>query len=343
MGKINLKIHYITLLLIFLISLIGCKPEEQQNTEEDFPILKGAYLGQKPPGITPEIFAPGIISKGYFECMAFFTPNTREFYYMLWGAPHGVILFTKESNHGWTKPQVVSFSGKYHGKFTLSPDGNKIVFSSNRRLSGNGEPLDSHFSWIVERTDTGWGEPKNLGPVINLAGTFSAYPSLSKNNNLYFFSNREGGKGEADIWVAKFVDGHYAEPENLGNSINTELNDVDPFIASDESYIIFCRRDEGFGGFDLFVSFQEADDSWTEAKNMGKEINTPSWEICPSVSPDGKYLFFTSDRRTHKPFSETPITYREKIKILNRPGNGNGDIYWVDAKVIEDLKPDKLK
>ena len=309
----------------------------------DFPVLSGSYLGQKPPGMTPEIFAPGIISKGYFECMAFFTPDGKEFYFMLWGAPHGVILFTKEVNNRWIKPQVVTFSGKYHGKFTLSPDGKKIVFSSNRPLNGRGEPIDSHYSWIVERTDTGWSEPKYLGPLINLEKSYSAYPSLSKNGNLYFFSDREGGMGEADIWMSKFVDGRYVEPENLGKSINTKLNDVDPFIAPDESYIIFCRRDDGFGGFDLFISFREADGSWTKAKNMGEKINTTSWEICPSVSADGKYLFFTSDRRAHKPFSEVPITYEEKIKILNSPGNGNGDIYWVDAAVINNLKPKELK
>jgi len=51
----------------------------------------------------------------------------------------------------------------------------------------------------------------------------------------------------------------------------------------------------------------------------------------------GKYLFFASDRRTLKPFSEVPITYEEKMKILNSPGNGSQDIYWVDAKVIENL------
>jgi len=338
MGKMNLKLGVIALSFMLCVFSIGWLHQEMQGAKENFPVLNGPYLGQKPPGITPEIFAPNIISKGYFECMAFFTPDGKEFYFMLWGAPHGVIVFTKEVGHRWTRPQVLSFSGKYDGKFSLSPDGNKIVYSSNRPLDGSGEPLDFHHSWIVERTDDGWSEPKNLGPLINLEKSYSAYPSLSDNGNVYFFSNREGGMGEADIWMSRFIEGRYAEPENLGKTVNTSLNDVDPFIAPDESYIIFCRRNGGFGGYDLFISFREADGSWTKAKNMGEQINSKAREICPSVSPDGKYLFFTSDRRTHAPFSEVPITYEDKVEILNSPGNGNGDIYWVDAKVIKNLK-----
>jgi len=338
MGNMNLKLGVIALSFLLCVFSIGWFPRETRSAKEDFPVLKGPYLGQNPPGMMPEIFAPGIISKSYFECMAFFTPDGREFYFMLWGAPHGVIVFTKEVSNRWIKPRTVSFASQYDGKFSLSPDGNKIVYSSNRPQDGSREPLDFHHCWIAERTDTGWGEPKNLGPLINLEKSYSAYPSLSKKGNLYFFSNREGGMGEADIWMSKFVGGRYAEPENLGISINTSLNDVDPFIAPDESYIIFCRRNGGFGGYDLFISFREDDGSWTKAINMGEQINSAAREICPSVSPDGKYLFFTSDRRTHKPFSEVPITYEEKIEILNSPGNGNGDIYWVDAKVIKNLK-----
>jgi len=331
------KIIFIGLILPALLILNNC------SKQDDFPVLKGPYLGQEPPGNTPEIFAPGIVSKGYNECMAFFTPDGKEFYFMLWGAPHGLILFMKEESNRWTKPQVASFSGKYHGKFSLSPDGNKIVFSSNRPLDGRGEPIESYYSWIVERNVTGWSEAKNLGTLINLEKSFAAYPTISKNGNLYFFSDREGGVGNCDIWVSKFVNGHYTEPENLGKSINTKLPEVDPFIAPDESYIIFCRRDDGFGRFDLFISFREADGSWTKAKNMTDKINSIAGEICPSVSPDEKYFFFSSNRTVHKNYSKTPITYEEKIKILNSPGNGSIDIYWVDAKIIENLKPKQLK
>ncbi len=306
--------------------------------QDDFPVLQGPYLGQTPPGMTPEIFAPGIISTEYDERIAAFTPDGKEFYYVLYGAPHMIILFTKEENGRWTKPRVTPFSDKYGSEFNISPDGNKIVFASFQPLDNQGPESEIGHTWIVERNGTGWGEPKPLRPEL------FGYPSLSSAGNLYINPRREDGFGGEDIYVSKFKDGEYAELENLGEQVNSEMDEVDPFIAPDESYIIFLRRDkEGFGGFDLFISFRKDDGSWTKAKNMGEPINSSASELCPSVSPEGKYIFFTSYRSIHKPYSEVPLTYEEKIRILNSSGNGRGDIYWVDAKIIETLKPDDLK
>ncbi len=72
---------------------------------------------------------------------------------------------------------------------------------------------------------------------------------------------------------------------------------------------------------------------------MGGKLNTSFREVAPSISPDGRYIFFTSNRRLHEPYSVTPITYQQKMKALKGPGNGEGDIYWVDARVIEEFRP----
>jgi Tol biopolymer transport system component len=127
---------------------------------------------------------------------------------------------------------------------------------------------------------------------------------------------------------------------SLGDQVNSDIDEIDPFIAPDESYIIFLRRDrENSSNTDLFISFRKNDGSWTKAKNMGEPINSNALEICPSISPDGKYFFFTSYRSFHKSYSEVPLTYEKKIRILDSPGNGLGDIYWVDARIIEELRP----
>ena len=327
------------LLICALLTLFtGC------STPDDFPVLKRPYLGQKPPGMMPEIFAPGIISTGYDERIAAFTPDGKELYYALWGAPHGVILHTREVNGRWTKPEIAPFSGQYEGDFTMSSDGKRIVFSSNSPFVGTGKPQDDYYSWIVERTESVWGKPKPFGPLINSSESFTGYPTIADNGNLYFYSARSGGKGDDDIWMSRFVDGNHDEPENLGESINTDDLDLDPFIAPDESYIIFARLDkERKGNADLYISFMKDNGTWAQAKNMGEKINSDGWEFCPTVSPDKKYLFFTSDRRLYKPYSETPLSYKRKLEILDSPGNGSDDIYWVDAKIIEDLKPIKLK
>lgn len=330
-----IRIYFISIFVFFLL-FSGCT---QKN---DFPVLKGPYLGQKPPGMKPEIFAPGIISTGYNERIACFTVDGKELYFMLWGAPVGVLLHMEEENGIWTKPEVVPFSGKYNGEYLLSPDGRKIVFCTDRPLSGKGKPLNNFYTWIVEKEGDAWGEPKYIEAFEDEEKSFSGYPTIAKSGNIYFYSERKDGMGREDIYLSRFKNGNYSKPENLGFGVNTEHDEIDPFIAPDESYIIYLRRgDEGFGGVDLFISFKKEDGSWTEGKNMGPDINSSATEYCPSVSPDGRYFFFTSNRSIHKNYSDSPLSFKEKIKILNSPGNGLGDIYWVDAKIIESLKPEK--
>ena len=142
--------------------------------------------------------------------------------------------------------------------------------------------------------------------------------------------------------MSECINGQFSESKNLGESINTNLKEVDPSIAPDESYIIFCRREEG-RGWDLYISFKKRDGSWSIAKNMGDQINSNAAEFCPTMSADGKYLFFTSTRSNLPSYSKIPITYEEKIHFLRSPGNGNSDIYWVDAKIIETLKSRELR
>jgi Tol biopolymer transport system component len=111
-------------------------------------------------------------------------------------------------------------------------------------------------------------------------------------------------------------DGHL-DPVNLGPAVNSEKNDWDAFIAPDESYIIFSsqNRKDTLGKQDLYISYKR-NGIWTKARNMGSRVNSSSDEICPSVSLDGKYLFFTTRRR------------------------GKADIYWIDSKIIQDLRPE---
>ena len=144
------------------------------------------------------------------------------------------------------------------------------------------------------------------------------FPSFFSNGDLYFASDRGG---EYDIYVSRYVDGHYLQAEKLGGGINTEHDEWDQAIAPDGSYMIFCSigRSDSYGGSDLYISFRGTDGSWTGAKNMGKKMNTSRGVCCPSISPDGQYLFFESSK------------------------GDDGDIYWVDARIIEYLKSDHLK
>lgn len=330
----KVKAICIGFLFSILLILIKC------SKGDDFTVLQGPYLGQAPPGMTPEIFAPGIISTGFRENCATFAPGGRELYYGIAGAPFGVIIYMKLENTRWTTPQIIPAIGKYSNfDFTLSPDGKKVYFTSYRPLSGKGEPADRRNLWFIEKTDSGWSEPQII--LFPSDDVEAVYPSIADNGNLYFFIS-EGSEKDTDIFYSQQINSQYGEPIRLGDEINSSYNDWDAYIAPDESYIIFgsAERPDGYGGSDLYVSFRKEDDTWTKAVNMGDQINSSEYEICPYVTADGKYFFFTSQRSFVKPYSEKPLTYEEKIKILNSPGNGfyNGDIYWVDARIIEEFR-----
>lgn len=300
------------------------------KSKELYPEIEGSYLGLKSPGDIPEIFAPGIVSKAYDERMIFFTQDGGECYFQLRGVPRAVILNMRMVKSRWTNPEVAFFSGRYFEEFSLSQDGNIIVFASNRPINGNDQPSADFYVWKIVKKDGNWTEPQWLGSVFKGAG----YPTISNNGNIYFFDDRVDGYGKGDVYVSTLKDGKYQRAINLGDSINTKGYEVDPFIAPDESYIIYASHLKKGG---LYISYKRNDKLWTKGIYMGDEIGKGE-SICPSVSPDGKYLFFTSMRNVYKDYNKK-VTYNDKLNMLNGPGNGNNDIYWVNADVINKLKP----
>jgi len=278
---------------------------------DDFPVLRGPYLGQKPPGLSPEIFAPGIVSTAQGEFNVAFSPNGEEFYYSV-NEPSGreTMKFMIYENDRWTPPQPVPFVSRQNDCDPFfSHDGNRFYFISTRPKKDKQGSRDWDI-WYVERAGAGWSEPINIGPPVN-SDVDEYYVSLTKDGTIYFASNRSGGLGSFDIYRSRLVDGHYAKPENLGAAINTKYLEHDPFIAPDESYLLFTsvHRPGGFGTGDLYISSRRKNGTWTEAENLGKIFNTSGYDFCPIVSPDGKYFFFTR----------------------------SGDIYWVGMEAIKKL------
>lgn len=123
-------------------------------------------------------------------------------------------------------------------------------------------------------------------------------------------------KWKCDILRSKFKNGNYLPSDTLPDCINSKFEDWTPFVAGDDSYLIFASTRQS-KYCDLYISFHDLkNDTWSEPVNMGDAINTESQETYPTVSPDGKYLFFTR--------------YTDE--------NNDMDIYWVSAKIIDVLK-----
>jgi Tol biopolymer transport system component len=187
----------------------------------------------------------------------------------------------------------------------------------------------------MERTPNGsWSKPKNLGAPVNSEGA-EWYPTLTRDGTIYFGSDRAGGKGRTDIYRSRLVNGKYAEPENLGDVINTQFNEFEPYISPDESFLIFMAggRTEGRGGFDLYLSYNR-NGAWTKPVNLGDKINSAGNEYSPMISPDGKYFFWTSARSSADEPLKKPLNYRELMNKLRSPQNGLGDIYQIDIGAL---------
>ena len=297
------------------------------NAQEDAaPNLTGPYLGQKPPGITPEVFAPGIISTGLEHSAAMFTPDGTEVWFgRLFPAR---INFMQSVNGQWSEPQIAPFCDAFNYLYpVLSPDGNQIYFTSDRPIAPNGKSLSRGKGdiWVVERILSGWSSPKHLDENINFSGRNSC-GSLSEIGNLFFTAQTTSQS--TDLYFSKQINGAYTSAVNL-KKVNSSSPDHCPFIAPDESYLIFSSFRGGMGRSDLFICFRNHDGSWTEPRNMGEGINSEWKDEYPYVTPDEKYLFFNSNRPSF--LNQEPIE------------DGPGNIYWVDAQIIQELKKQTAK
>ena len=332
-----------TLIKLFILLLLVNNLSNAQKTNTEFPKLTRPYLGQKPPGMTPELFAPGIVSTNNTEWTLTFSPDGLECFSTIQGINNYNILITMKSVNGvWQKPERAPFSMPDHNADPFfTPDGKRLFFWSNGPDDTRTESGDNSDIYYVDKIGDGWGKPVRLDTVLINTPHWQIFPTVARNGNLYFTCNYEGSKGGFDVYMSEFKDGKYAQPVNLGDSVNTASLEQEPYISPDESYLIFAsdRHAPRSDRWDLYISFRKNDGSWTKAKNMGDKINSFYKDMAPIVTSDGKYLFFSSNRRKALNMADKNLTYQNIIDALNSPQNGSQDVYWVDAKVIEELKP----
>ena len=327
----------ITLVTIFIGGCIGRTPEHGAG---DFPVLEGDYLGQPLPGIEPEIFARDIISDPMQNRDVALTPDGNEMYFGLASAGIFTIIRTERVNGRWTRPEVAPFATDpdiNDFEPCISPDGELFLFLTTRAPEGQ-EPRGGwayQNIWAMDRREGGWSEPYDLGAPINTEAS-EFFPSLTIDNTLYF---TRGSGGEYYVYRSRLTDDGYTEPERLGPGVNAGTAQYNAFIAHDESYLIYLSGDneENIGVADYYISFRNEDDTWTGPINMGEKINRPGARgASPYVTRDGRYFFFSSTR----PLGEgVTLTYDLIRNLYYEPQNGSGDIYWIDASFLDELRP----
>lgn len=243
------------------------------------------------------------------------------------------IMWIKNIDARWSTPEIASFSGKYQDlEPFLSSDGLTLYFASNRPKNDSSLELKDYDIWYVERVEKNadWSTPINLGSPVNTEHN-EFYPSVAKNNNLYFTSDLPESKGKDDIFFAQWENDAYTKPISLGDSINSDGYEFNAYVADDESYLIFSgyNREDGHGSADLYISYKNKDQPWSKAKNMGSRVNSKQMDYCPYINSNTNTLYFTSKRNN----LEVPeIGFNSSSEFLNEITsyeNGQSRIYKI--------------
>jgi len=219
------------------------------------PFAEGPYLGQIPPGSTPQVFAPGLICRpgNLWESDGTFSIDGKVFCYR-----RGLdVYITENTAQGWTTPaRVTGLANSELWAPYISPDGKSLYYTGGANV------------FRTDRTSQGWTTPQQLGaPLSSSANEWGG--SLAADNSFYFCSHRPGGRGGCDIWYAPFRDNTWSQAYNV-TAMNTSSNDCNPGIAPDESFIVFqSSRPGGLGQTDLYLSLRQSDSSWTSPQNLG--------------------------------------------------------------------------
>lgn len=300
--------------LLFLTIIYSCKKDS--SIEPVLTDLSGAYLGQTPPGINPVRFAPNNLfvasgSSWWYHGSPVFSPDGNEMYFVKYMANHSgtEIWYTKIIDGHWTVPQKASFSvGDFPNNPTFSESSDTLYFYSN---------MNGGFIHKVTRTANGWSEPVTLNIPLPANIGIGLQFSIAKNKSIYFELSLNNGNSPADIYITKYVNKHYTMPESIGSPINTEIGEMVGCVDPDERFMIYCSKKEGgYGLHDMYLSLRNQDKSWGNPINLGTTLNSNFEDVGPVLTPDGKYLFF----------------------ITEKPGDNGYTPYWVDIKAIDDLK-----
>lgn len=262
----------------------GTPANSQESIPPFLPDVTGDYLGQPPPDMEFERFASGIVPSEMYHSVTV-APDGREIY---WAERQG-IMWTRRIRDRWTVPALVWFSGGSGADFlddapVVSPDNQRLYFTSRRHLDSNTESGTYRF-WFSERTADGWGAPQVMPDMISSLGGTHWQVSVSNAGTFFFgvYSESAGSK----ILYSELVDGAYTTPQPLEQA--NRLGHVNcPFVAPDESYVVFHKLDAGHNWSEgYFISFRGSDGHWMDPREL-PALPEPESVF---VSRDGRYIF----------------------------------------------------
>lgn len=292
------------------------------------------------------VFAPNILSTDLNDCKLTINNKGDELVYSITSPPYkfSVLLSMRFDGNQWSNPYVLPFSGLFKDSDPyLSPNGAYLFFSSNRPIKGNSPNKDFNI-WYSKKENDVWTEPKPLDEIINTTN-YEYCPAVANNGNLYFCSDKPSGIGDSDIYFSELKNGVYSEPRCLPEPINSKQSEESPYIAPDESFIIYkSYREEDFGNGDIYISYKDPSKGWTNPLNLGEKVNSKNFDSSPFMSSNFEYLFFVSNRIEPYDMPENALKSTQDVyNFLRSYNNGRTNIYIVKTAHVEVLKTLKSK
>jgi Tol biopolymer transport system component len=280
----------------------------------------------------PEMIGEGVISTSQDEFGAMPDKDWTVMYFdrSIPAHYHYVMYLSHFENGEWTTPEVLPFSGEYRDSDpVISVDGKTLYFVSDR--PAHGLEANRFHAWAVERTGKGWKNLHTLSGPVNEKGN-TEFISFATNGNLYFTSDRNDTS--FDVYRSRLVNGQYQPAESLGPAVNDGRYTIEAFVAPDESYILLGSFAlDSLGNADLYISYNR-DGVWSKPVNLGPTINTRARDYSPRISPDGKYLVFSSEKGFPTENREQPMTYDDFMQKTRGTLNGLGNIYRIPMEYV---------
>jgi Tol biopolymer transport system component len=253
-----------------LLVLTSCQGETNPVVE-----IEDKYFNQRKVGLTPEIFAPGVITTSTTsEFARTYSPDYKYYFFTRRNVSNANRLYYSENISGeWTTPAMSPISDDV-AEFEpfITPDGKYLYFGSKR---------DGNSSLVIFRSefiDGTWNDPIFVNNGLN--DGFAMYISVTNTKNIYY-TTMEG------IYILEYVDGEYLHGAPSG------VTGAHSFISPDESFMLL----DDSGGDNEYTSIYITyiyEGEWSEPIKLDETVNLDgSNQICASISPDGEFLFFS--------------------------------------------------
>ena len=259
----------------------------------------------------PVVVQPGVISvKGRHETFPAIDPVDGSLWFSVYTESwdQQTIMRAPKSGDGWGPAATVPFSGASGDRAPrFSPDGRRLYFTSNRPIEGH--PAGDMNIWVTERTGSSWGEPRMVPAPVSTPNGRDVHAAVTSDGTLFVPSTRPGGAGNLDIWRVTSA----GSAENLGPPLNDARTQPDLWISPDGRWMILVitGHPDGPGEDDFFLS-EFRNGAWSApAVIKAAGVNSAEYEYGPWISPDRRYLYFTSHR------------------------SGDADIYKVELKALD--------